>query len=82
MASQRDHYRYKLNQGRKVVYYGITNDPERREDEHITEGKNFSNMKVVGPVVKRDTALNWEQEKIDNYKKNHRGRKPKYNDLG
>ena len=82
MTTKRNYYRYKLNQWRNIVYYGITNDPERRENEHISEGKNFSKMRIVGPVVKKGTAINWEEEKIDNYKGNHRGRRPKYNDLG
>lgn len=82
MAPKRDYYRYKLNDGNNVVYFGITNNPDRRESEHVSEGKNFSNMKIVGPVVKKETALNWEQERIDQYEKNHRGRKPRYNEQG
>jgi len=80
MSSKRDHYRYKLNQGRKVVYYGTTNDPSRRENEHSSDGKKFTNMVVVGPVVKKDTALDWEQKRIEGYKKRNQGKNPKYND--
>ena len=76
---KRNHYRYKLNHGRKVVYYGITNDPQRRESEHEMEGKRFDNMIIVGSAVKKDTALNWEQNKVASYKRNHCGRKPRYN---
>jgi predicted GIY-YIG superfamily endonuclease len=40
---QRDTYKYELKDGKKVVYVGITNDPERREAQHRQE-KNFGTM--------------------------------------
>ena len=79
MSSKRDHHKYQLKQGNKIVYVGVTNDPERRENEHSLEGKKFTNMQTVGRVVTKDTALEWEQEKIDSYRKSHNGRKPRYN---
>lgn len=38
---------YDLMEGRKVVYKGTTNDPERREQEHRYEGKTFSGIRVT-----------------------------------
>jgi len=48
MARKRDYHRYELKQGRKVLYRGITKDPDRREGEHRDEGKRFSHIHVVG----------------------------------
>ena len=34
MAKKRDTYKYDFKVGNKIVHSGITNDLERREDEH------------------------------------------------
>ena len=44
---KRDTYKYELTKGNRVVYVGITNDPERREAEHHQD-KDFDKMKIVG----------------------------------
>lgn len=77
--AKRDTYRYELKQGQKVLYAGITNNPDRREAEHRNEGKRFGRMDVVGPVVKRSSAEKWEEERLNSYRKNHGGRNPRYN---
>ena len=46
----RNFYKYELKEGNKVVYVGITNNPDRRENEHLLEGKNFDKMDIVGRV--------------------------------
>ncbi len=75
----RNYYRYRLVDGHKVVQYGITNDPERREEEHHDEGKRFSRLNTVGPAVTKDTAEEWEEEMLATYRSNHGGRNPRYN---
>ncbi len=45
----------------KVVYIGITNNPERREREHCLDGKKFSHMKVVS--IRRMTKAGAKKEK-------------------
>ncbi|HLM99254.1 MAG TPA: hypothetical protein VK335_08230 [Bryobacteraceae bacterium] len=77
--SDRDTYRYVLRDGRKVVQYGISNGPEDRFREHVGDGKRVSSMTVVGPAVTRDSALNWERNRIETYQQNHNGRRPRYN---
>ena len=79
MPKKRDTYRYELKQGHKVVYYGITNEPERREEEHKEEGKKFSRLIVKGPIVTEETAEKWEEDRLASYRKSHRGRNPRYN---
>jgi predicted GIY-YIG superfamily endonuclease len=74
----RDTYRYELKQGSKVVYRGITNNPERRCNEHNND-KNFSHMNIVGPRVTRSSARRWEQDSLQTYRKTHKGKNPKYN---
>jgi predicted GIY-YIG superfamily endonuclease len=70
---------YELKTGHKVVYRGITNDPERRAVEHQNDGKKFSHMTVVSPPRSRERAENEETEKIQKYQETHNGKGPKYN---
>lgn len=79
MARRRNYYRYELKQDHKLVYVGITNNPTRREIEHSKEGKRFTKMAVVGPVVTKKTAEKWEEERLSKYSKNHGGNTPSYN---
>ncbi len=78
--AKRDTTRYELYDKRKKVYVGITDDPERRKQEHTDEGKRFKSMKIVGPKVSRKSALDWERETIEKYKRRHGSKPPKYND--
>jgi predicted GIY-YIG superfamily endonuclease len=75
----RDTHRYVLRDGRKVVQYGISNDPEARAYEHSGDRKRFTSVTVVGPPVTRESALDWETDRIETYQRSHSGRKPRYN---
>ena len=77
--TRRDTYPYVLKDGRKVVYIGITKDPERREQEHRSEGKKFSRM-ITGFPCSEETARKREEEGIERYKRSHGGKKPRHND--
>lgn len=76
----RNTYKYELLDGNTVVYVGITNDPERREREHRSEGKKFTRMRIVGKVSTEVSASDWETDRIATYKDNHNGNRPKYNE--
>jgi len=76
--AQRTTHNYTLRQGRIVVGYGITNDPARRRKEHKRSGKRFTSM-TTGVKVSRKTAKKRERAAIKSYKRNHGGRKPRYN---
>jgi len=65
--------------GNQKVYIGETNTPERREGEH-QQDKKFNKMQIEDPKVSKETALKWEQEALDKYRKGHEGKPPKYND--
>ena len=80
MAKVRNHSRYELRDRGKIVYVGVTNDPERRKEEHKDEGKRFGSMKVVGPAVTRDGAEKWEEKRLEQYRKSHGGENPRYNE--
>ncbi len=71
MPAPRDHYRYLLYHQGRIVYIGITNDPERREQEHRYEGKRFTSMSVLGPAVTRASAEHWEEQRREQYRRNH-----------
>lgn len=78
--SARNNYRYELRDGHKLVYVGITDDPERREQEHREERQRFGSMNVVGPSVTRQSAEQWEEERLEQYRGTHGGKNPRYNE--
>ena len=75
--ARRDTYNYTLRDGRKVVQFGITNNPERRIDEHERDGKRFTSVTIDFPCS-RETALELERQAIETYKQNQ-GKRPRYN---
>jgi predicted GIY-YIG superfamily endonuclease len=79
LSEKRTYKRYELKGGRKVVYVGITDNPERRESEHRQDGKKFTKMNVIGSVVTQNSAEKWEEERLQSYRKHHGGKNPKYN---
>ena len=42
-------------------YKGITNNPERRAEEHRREGRK-GKMEIIGKASTREGALKWERE--------------------
>lgn len=78
MPKKRDTSKYSLWDGQKKIYIGITDNPEARESAH-REDKKFDQMKIEGPKVSRETALDWEQEALDKFRRGHEGKSPKYN---
>ena len=75
----RNTFRYILKDRRQTVQFGITNGPRDRAMEHVSAGKRFTSMTVVGPAVTRDSALDWERARIENYQQSHGGKMPRYN---
>ena len=75
----RDSYNYELKQGNRVVYRGQTNDLERRESEHLRDGKKFTHMKKIGKAKTHSGALKTEKESLKKYRKSHKGKNPIYN---
>ena len=60
MAS-RDTYKYHLKRGNKIIRSGITNDLDRREDEHQQEHGEDVHVKKVGRATTREGAKDWEK---------------------
>ena len=77
----RDTVTYELRDGRKVVYRGITNDPEFREAQHRSEGKKFTKLVVTSCKMTREDAEKKEAELLETYRRNHSGKNPKYNQI-
>ena len=61
MAS-RDTFKYHLKRGNKIIRSGITNDLDRREDEHQREYGEDLHVKKVGRATTREGAKDWEKE--------------------
>ena len=75
----RDTVTYDLKQGRKVVYRGTTNDPDRRAQEHKSQGKNFDRLVVTSRRMTEEGARKKEEENLARYRKSHGGKNPRYN---
>jgi len=75
----RDTYKYRIKDGNRIVYYGTTNDLERREREHRSEGMDFTKMEKIGNITTSAAAGAWEEGEIKRYKQQHGGDRPKYN---
>jgi predicted GIY-YIG superfamily endonuclease len=56
----RDTYKYHLRRGQQIVHRGITNNLDRREQEHQAK---YPGAKVsqVGRRTTREAALEWER---------------------
>lgn len=79
VMAKKDTYKYELRDGHKTVYVGTTVDPGRREAEHRASGKDFTKITIIGRPSTPEGAGKWEKERIDTYKRNHGGDRPKYN---
>ena len=71
---ERNTYKYHFKIGAKVVHTGITNDIDRREQEHQrTYGSNGRIEKIGNPTTLLD-ALQWESEQAKRGKPTRRKR--------
>ena len=62
-AAKRDTYKYHFKLGNKIVHTGITNDLDRREQEHRSRrGWAKGHIVQVGNRTTRSAALAWEDE--------------------
>jgi predicted GIY-YIG superfamily endonuclease len=62
MSQECDTYKYYFKVGNKIVHGGITNDLERREQEHHQEWPS-GHIVQVGRRTTEDAARDWEGEK-------------------
>lgn len=58
----RNTYKYHFKVGNKILHTGITNDLQRREQEHKQDFGINGHIKKVGNATTRDAALQWESE--------------------
>ena len=79
MGKKRDTQTYALYNGRNKVYIGETNDPERRLDEHLEEGKRFTRMETTSRQMTEAGAKEKESDQLESYRQGHGGRNPRYN---
>ena len=64
MSKPRDTYKYQFKVGHKIVHRGITDDLERREEQHRASRQPWANGHIVqvGNATTREAALAWEAE--------------------
>ena len=62
MSEKRDTYKYYFKVGGKIVHVGITDDLERREQEHQQKFGKKGHIVKQGFRTTRKAALEWEDE--------------------
>lgn len=62
MAKPRNTYKYQLKVGNKIVHEGITDDLERREQEHKQKWPK-GHIKQVGRQTTEEAAREWEKKR-------------------
>lgn len=60
-GKRRTTYKYHMKEGNKIVHRGITDDLERREEEHQQKWPN-AHIKQIGRKTTEEAARKWEQE--------------------
>ncbi len=60
---KRDTFKYQFKIGNRIVHGGITNDLERREQEHKQTYGEKGHIKQVGRRTTREAARTWEEDK-------------------
>jgi len=79
VAKPRDTWLYELKNHKRIVYIGISCDPDRRAIQHINAGKKFTHINVKSVALTATSAERREKEEIQRYQRQHGGRPPKYN---
>lgn len=62
MVAERNTYKYHFKIGKKIVHSGITEDLDRREQEHKQEKGTNGHIFQVGNKTTEEAARKWEQE--------------------
>lgn len=62
MSKRYDTYKYQFKVGKKIVHGGITNDLERREQEHQKDDPT-GHIEQVGRRTTEEAARKWAKEK-------------------
>ncbi|MGR3220581.1 MAG: GIY-YIG nuclease family protein [Candidatus Anammoxibacter sp.] len=62
MSKPRNTFKYHQKVGNKIVHGGITNDLERREQEHQQKWPK-SHISRIGRATTEEAAREWEKEK-------------------
>ena len=70
---------YSLFDRSKLVYVGVTSEPEMREKVHVLHGTKFTRMEVTSKKMSREAALSRESKILADYAKTHAGRYPRDN---
>ena len=69
----RDIYKYHFKLGNKIVHTGITNDLERREQQHQSTYGETGHIRQVGRKTTKDAALTWENKQAKKGRPTRRG---------
>ena len=74
MRTRRLTIRYTMRIGNRIIKYGITDNPNRREGENRRAGLGKV-LRREGPIVTRRSGLDWEKHSRQSYKRRN-GRLP------
>ena len=60
---KRDTYKYLFKRGNRILHGGITNDLDRREQEHQRTTDPKGHIRQVGRRTTEDAGRDWERKK-------------------
>lgn len=60
--AKRNWYTYEFKKGNKILHKGITQDVERREEEHKANINSNGHIKPVGHAKTEKGVRDWEKE--------------------
>jgi hypothetical protein len=76
--TERDTVRYTMRgPNNRILKFGITDRPDQRPAENVSAGCK-GNFRKEGPKVTRESAIEWETQKIQQYEQRN-GKPPPYN---
>ena len=81
IVAKKRYYRYELIDGSEIVYIGITGYLSRKRAKHKAKGWQYTKMNIIGFEVTKGSAKQWREERLEQYRKTHEGRNPKYNEI-
>ncbi len=80
IVTKEGYYRYELRDGSEIVYIGITRHLPKKKAKHKAKGWQYTKMDIIGLKVTKESAKQWKKEGLEQYRRTHNGRNPKYNE--
>ncbi len=78
MEKVKNTWLYELKDGGEVVFYGLTNNPDKVAVQRANSSKRFTTLTIISLAMTQADAEKWEARRIAAYVAEH-GKPPRYN---